>query len=150
MKILFVCTGNTCRSCMAEAIFNHLNDNKDVSVSSAGITVIEGSKVSHNAAAVIKSKLGIDLMGKKAVQVNKDMIMDADIILTMTNHIKGVALSYFPEIKEKVFTLDEYLGVEGRIIDPFGKDMSVYKETYDQLYELIQALINKLKKDRGI
>lgn len=148
MNILFVCTGNTCRSCMAEAIFNYINDNKDIFSKSVGLSIVKGSVTSLNSAEIIKSKLGLDLTKRKAIQCGKDDIENSNIVLTMTSHMKDMLISTFPQEKEKIFTLNEYVGVKGDIIDPYGGTMTFYEKTFFDLEKSISLLLEKLKGDR--
>ena len=88
-KILFVCTGNTCRSPMAEGIFNKLAEERgfDAIASSAGIFVTE-ENVSENSLIVCEEN-DIDISSHTPSQITADMINSADIILTMTNSHPG-------------------------------------------------------------
>ncbi|MBB6698177.1 low molecular weight protein arginine phosphatase [Clostridium algidicarnis] len=148
MNILFVCTGNTCRSCMAEAIFNYINDNKNLCSKSVGLSIVKDSVTSLNSAEIIKSKLGLDLSNRKAVQFSKEDIENSNIVLTMTLHMKDMLINAFPKEKEKIFTLNEYVGVNGDIIDPYGGTMAFYEKTFFDLEKSIRLLLEKLKGDR--
>lgn len=150
MDILFVCAGNTCRSCMAEAIFNHLNNIENISAASAGVSVARGSRTSKNSAAVVEYNTGFDLSKREAVQLTEKQICDSGLILTMTNNIKNYLSGTFPNYSDKIFTLNEYVGVEGEISDPYGGDISVYNNTYNDLQEKIKLLLVKLKEDKSI
>lgn len=150
MKILFVCTGNTCRSCMAEAIFNQMSDLYDVKAISAGIAAIPGSKISKNTVALIKDNFSKDLSDRNAVQLQEEMLSESDIILTMTGYIRDALMDRFPEYKTKLFTLNEYVDLKEDIIDPFGGDIEVYQKTFDILKKSIDLLLNKIKGDNGI
>lgn len=145
-NILFVCTGNTCRSCMAEAIFNHLCDIDGVRAYSAGMAVVHNSKTSKNSAFILKETIGRDISQRKASQLTKDMIENSGLILTMTSYMRDVLIGTFPQFKDKIYTLNEYVSVEGEIVDPFGGGIEVYRETYKQLISSIKLLLDKLKK----
>ncbi|MDV3428751.1 MAG: low molecular weight protein arginine phosphatase [Bacillota bacterium] len=150
MKILFLCTGNTCRSRMAEAIFNKLNDAKDIKAYSAGIMAVSGTKTSKNAAIVIKENLDIDISSEPARMLSSEMVKEADLILSMTDFIEKSVKNSYPLYIEKIFTLNGYIGLNSNILDPFGGDLQVYRQTFNQLYNSILLLNNKLKEDNGI
>lgn len=150
MNILFVCTGNTCRSCMAEAIFNNKYKEDDIIASSAGVYAIEGSKASLNSVNILKKNINIDISHRYARQLNLDILEDADLVLTMTNSIRDLLQNKFPYMKDKIHSLSQYVGDYKDVIDPFGGDESVYNDTYNQLDSLINLLIDKLKEDRSI
>ncbi|PKC51965.1 phosphotyrosine protein phosphatases I, partial [Rhizophagus irregularis] len=106
MNIYFVCTGNTCRSPMAEAILKH-KQLDGVHVKSAGIYALEGGGISENSKAVLE-KENIPFEHKTS-QVNENDIEWADLILTMTLAHKQMILHSFPMAKDKTFTLKEYV-----------------------------------------
>ncbi|WP_027623666.1 low molecular weight protein arginine phosphatase [Clostridium lundense] len=150
MKILFVCTGNTCRSCMAEAIFNSVKEEDSVMVSSAGIAIFPNSKTSLNSALVVKKNLNIDISERYAVQLTKELLVENDLILTMTYNIKESLVGKFPEFGNKIFSLNEYVGIKGDVLDPYGDTVIVYENTFKQLKDGILLLLNKLKEDKSI
>ncbi|WP_326511681.1 low molecular weight protein arginine phosphatase [Clostridium intestinale] len=149
-KILFVCTGNTCRSPIAEAIFNNLNKSKDIIAHSAGISVFPGSKTSNNSKELIFSNLGVDFSNRKAVQLTNIELDDAHIILTMTSSMKRALIDALTYGSQKVYTLCEYVGENGDVIDPYGGDLAIYEKTYSQLEKLINKLLLKIKEEEGI
>lgn len=136
-KILFVCTGNTCRSPMAEAMFNKMIKDRniaDVSASSAGIAAYAGSPASENAMAAVK-ELGADLSRHKARLVTRKLVDESDQIYCMSDSHAKTLKGLFPEAEAKIKVLG------GGIEDPFGGDINVYRACRDQILAALNDII---------
>ena len=143
MNIYFVCTGNTCRSPMAEAILKNKNI-ENIKVKSAGIYALEGGDISLNANEVIKEEQ-IEFSHVSS-QVKLQDVEWADLILTMTLAHKNMILHTFPNAQNKTYTLKEFVAPYSSkdVSDPFGGDLHTYRQTYLELDQLIEKLILKL------
>lgn len=144
MKILFVCTGNTCRSPMAAGFMNKAakENGLDAFAESAGIFAVDGQAATDEAIEAAK-RYGVDISAHKATLLNDDMLKSSDLVLTMTQSHKQIL---FPIASEKIYTLNEYAGIDGNIPDPFGGDLDEYVETAEHIAEAIDSVVQRLKK----
>ncbi|HZK43033.1 MAG TPA: low molecular weight protein arginine phosphatase [Syntrophomonadaceae bacterium] len=150
LRILFVCTGNTCRSPIAQALLKKMWDEQSIDselkVLSAGIFTSDGLPASPEAIEVML-KENIDITDHKSLQINEQLIKDADLIFTMTEFHRRSIIDEFPEYESSVFTITEYINLEGDIVDPFGRGVEAYYETVEQLKGITTELVKKLNED---
>ncbi len=140
--VLFVCTGNTCRSPMAEALFNHHIGNSGWRAVSAGIYAAAGSPASPNAVAALKER-GIDLAGHRSQPITKELVEQADLIAVMTAGHRFEILQDFPEVGNRVCLIKSFgtSKVPADITDPFGGSLNIYKKTRDEIDRSLSDLI---------
>ncbi len=151
-SVLLICTGNSCRSVMAEGFLRKYlkGHNCGIKVVSAGISTLPGMMASSSAIEVMKRE-GIDISAHRAQPVTQEMIKEAGLILGMEPvHIEMV-LNIVPEAKEKTHLLLEYAyGKEADakmnpwIVDPIGKPKEVYESVLMTLKEAIEKLGEKI------
>ena len=144
-KILFVCSGNQCRSPMAEAMLQDMGrkgnwpESQCASVKSAGTLNIGQVPATGEAVQVMQEK-GLDIGSHRTRHIDRDIVGWADVILVMADMHRRYILEHFPDAKDKVYLLTEFVGEEGDVLDPIGCPV----ETYRQCAEQITILIDKL------
>jgi glycine hydroxymethyltransferase len=148
--ILFVCTGNVCRSPMAEGLFRHaVKGRGDYRVLSAGVGAIDGQAPSPNAVRAMR-EIGIDIGHQRSRMLTGDLVGQADYIFGMTHsHVDSVILLY-PQAAEKTFLLrefDETLDIyEKDISDPIGGSFDIYCNCRDQIEQGIASMLGFIEQ----
>jgi glycine hydroxymethyltransferase len=148
--ILFVCTGNVCRSPMAEGLFRHLVEQDGrYRVMSAGVGAAEGQPPSPHAVRALK-ELGIDISKQRSRMLTAELVQEADYIFGMTHaHVNAVAL-LFPQALEKTFLLREFDDTledfEKDISDPIGGSYEVYLNCRNQIEQGLPSMLDNIEQ----
>lgn len=138
--IIFICTGNTCRSPMAEGLFRAHDGERQtgLSASSAGLFTADGMPASANAIAAAR-ELNADITGHRSRSLTADMVRNAKYLVCMTGAHYDTLREKFPEAKEKIFTL-----LPEDVSDPFGASLEVYRFAAAQIDKGVQSIIERL------
>lgn len=145
MKILFVCTGNTCRSPMAQGLAQkYLSDmNIQIEALSAGLTVVPGSMVSGFSVDAMK-EYNIDISSHIPTQLEYKLLDEADLVVTMTQAHKELIIKSAPQYMKKVKAFSDFtLGDD--ITDPYGSDFNTYKKCASQINDAIVKLYERIE-----
>ena len=156
MNIMFVCTGNICRSAMAHHLLEkRLKDLKieNVKVYSCGVHAYNGEKSTWEAKYVMKNYYDVDLEKHRATNIRNSNIKNMDLVLCATRYHKQDVLELYPELQGKVFTMKEYVEYNEQnhdeidIADPWGYDKETYLECSKEISECIELLLKKIKEN---
>jgi len=160
-RILLVCTGNTCRSPMAEMMLRDMAGRRRLflEVRSAGVAALDGQPFSENTVEVLRRRNIPIPPGAAASSLTGDAASWADLILTMTMRHKQMLLTLFPEMAGKTYTLKEYalkaetsgdaadiaaLTGELDIADPFGGPLDLYERVAEEIGGLLERVLERL------
>jgi len=164
-NILFVCTGNTCRSPYAHYQLESLVREKfgdgleDINISSAGIYAFPGVSPPPNAIRAGK-EMGVDISLHKSRAIHISMLESSDIVFCMTSRQKSHLISKYPWFEDKIFSLREYASgkekealcdseeIDYDIPDPIGQGIEVYRSVYAEIRESIEKVINRWENEK--
>ncbi|MHC9540872.1 MAG: low molecular weight protein arginine phosphatase [Vulcanimicrobiota bacterium] len=164
-RILFVCTGNQCRSPMAEAMFKHMlkerkiGNEKEIHIESCGTGGFIGCPATGEAIEVMREH-GVDLSRHISRGVSEEILAGADIVFAMAKHHENLLTMMYPQYSTKTHLLKQYIRLHGsgspdteydlEIHDPIGKDITVYREVYNQLRLAFEELFTIWGDGTGI
>lgn len=150
MNILFVCTGNTCRSPMAEGYFRHLCEQaslNDVTVGSAGTFAGDGMPPSSEAIDTLK-RVGVDIAPLRSSELTVPLIRAADLIVAMTWSHKNQICLLEPDARDKTKLLLEFSDERNKdVADPVGAPSEVYRQCFETMKTALDNLFLDLKSD---
>jgi len=162
--ILFVCTGNTCRSAMAEGIFKKMlkertEDDSRFNIISAGISALPGMSPTSEAIKVMTEQ-GIDISRHIATQVQENLVKKADLILVMSNTHKNYVKTKFTFAQDKIYLLKEFAQIgefksmqktdeNYEVVDPLGRPIEFYRIIARELKENLEKILDKILEENN-
>lgn len=149
-KILFVCTGNTCRSPMAKVIFNSIATAKglDMIADSAGVATIEGLPASENAMRAV-AEIGLDLSTHRTRPLMNLNLNEYKYFVALNDdHLSILRSIGIPDsmlrLLRRAPNVDDIYDIRQGIVDPYGGDLNTYRKCRDEIIGAVKALIPTL------
>lgn len=144
-KIIFVCTGNTCRSPMAETIYHQFETNSKLKVLSRGLVVLFPEPVNPKANIVLHNH-GLSLDEHVSTQLDVQDMSEETLVLTMTEKQRNTIREDYGFF-DNVYTIKEFVGESGDVTDPYGATLVEYEDCYVELARLVKKTVYKLNEE---
>ncbi|NJL11179.1 MAG: low molecular weight protein arginine phosphatase [Calothrix sp. SM1_7_51] len=144
MRILFVCNGNILSQPNSRSLIREKIGQSLIEVRSAGMYAFNGEPLSPKAMTVLRENS--IYFSHNSQRLNQEMLEWADLIFTMTKRQKYMIMLKFIEVKNKIFTLKEFVGQQdiNDISNPFGKDLKNYRQFFGEIDQILNILCEKL------
>lgn len=156
-SVLFVCTGNSCRSIMAEGLLREILrglGRDDITVSSAGVSAIDGLRPTQETIEAMKRE-GIDVSGFRSKSITNAMMLRSDLILVMAAHHMDDIIRRLPDVAPRTHILrqygkpdDSYACEDLDIIDPIGKPIEVYEKILGEIKKEVNRIARVIAGER--
>jgi len=165
-KVLFVCSGNTCRSPLAEAIMRHLwkktgphtmlgrpDVEAELLVSSAGIATMDGRFYTRYSEEIAEYEYDEDISDERSTMLTEEIVRAQDLVICVTNDHSHYLREAFPDLSDKIFSFEELLEenhidrINGEVSDPYGGEYEVYQKTAKQIEGILRAVFPDILKN---
>ena len=153
-EVLFVCTGNSCRSVMAEGLFRKMAQERslDIAARSCGTSALEGIGASIETRRVMKDR-GVDVGGHRGRKISPDIIDRADIIFVMQTAHRDYVNALFPDARDRVYLLSDFYPGEKRefttgIPDPIGMGGEFYQNVLEVIQKSLEGVFERLQSSK--
>lgn len=147
-KVIFVCTGNTCRSPMAEALLKNLTQDQELEIISRGLIVLFSEPVNPKVEEVLKNH-AIPTKEHSTKQFKAQEVTEKTLILTMSFRQKLKIMQDYG-IEKNIYSIKEYVGEFGDVGDPYGGTLLDYEACYEELAPLVKKTMYQLKKEQEL
>ncbi len=145
-QVTFVCTANICRSPMAEKLFNYIVQQRNLNVRADSCGLIEGGHmISTGSLQLLLNKGVLEAQSHVSKQITPQIVSESWLMLTMEERQRDFIRNNEPHFKHKIFTLNEMVGEQGDIEDPYGSEFATYQKTFEIIEDRVTRLVDLIE-----